>query len=261
MAHTVKELAKISGVTERTLRWYDKVNLLKPAYYGENGYRYYEEEQLLLLQQILYFRELDFSLDEIRGMITGNDFDKIKALNAHKKALKSSLERTKTLIKTVDKTLLHLRGKIIMEDKEIYQGFRNWSKEKGAESFFIGVCDDPDTVENEAEKIVLKNLRKHSNEGLHTSYWENLETEYKRIYENLARCVQDGLKPDDPTVQELVREHHAFADRFHKCTREVYEALADLYVQKEEYQLQLRPFHSDLPNFLSKAMKVFAGKI
>jgi len=258
MAYTVKELAKISGVTERTLRWYDKVNLLKPAYYGENGYRYYEEEQLLLLQQILYFRELDFSLDDIRGIITGNDFDKVKALNAHKKALKNSLDRTKTLIKTVDKTLLHLRGKIIMKDKDMYQGFQDWSKEKGAESFFIGVCDDPNALENEAEKLVLKNLRKHTNENRDKSYWEDLEKEYKKIYGNLARCVEDGLKPNDPRVQGLVREHHAFADRFHNCTREVYEALADLYIQKEEYLVQLRPFHSDLADFLSKAMKIFA---
>ncbi|MCB1068683.1 MAG: MerR family transcriptional regulator, partial [Simkania sp.] len=66
MSYTVKKLAELSGFTERALRWYDEIGLLKPAYYGNNGYRYYEEEQLLLLQQILFYRELGIPLDEIR---------------------------------------------------------------------------------------------------------------------------------------------------------------------------------------------------
>lgn len=69
MAYTVKELAQISGVSVRTLHWYDEVGLLKPAYHGSNGYRYYEEEQLLILQQILFFRGLGFELKQIEGSL------------------------------------------------------------------------------------------------------------------------------------------------------------------------------------------------
>ena len=69
MAYTVKELAQISGVSIRTLHWYDEVGLLNPAYHGSNGYRYYEEEQLLILQQILFFRELGFELKQIRKVL------------------------------------------------------------------------------------------------------------------------------------------------------------------------------------------------
>ncbi len=87
MAYTVKKLAKISEISIRTLRFYDEIGLLKPAYYGDNNYRYYEEEQLLMLQQILFDRELGFPLNDIQMIIISDDFNKIDALISHKKIL------------------------------------------------------------------------------------------------------------------------------------------------------------------------------
>src|SRR4026207_514156 len=101
MAYTVKKLAKISGVTVRTLHFYDEVGLLKPAYYGSNGYRFYEEEQLLILQQILFYRELGFDLKQIQKGLGRTDFDKIEALTSHRKVLEKDLVRTRKLIKTI----------------------------------------------------------------------------------------------------------------------------------------------------------------
>ena len=123
MPYTVNKLAKLSGVSTRTLRFYDEIGLLRPAYYGENNYRYYEEQQLLMLQQILFFRELGFPLTDIQQIISSNDFDKIEALNTHKSILQSTLEKTETLLKTIDKTISHIRGKLIMRDAEMYDGF------------------------------------------------------------------------------------------------------------------------------------------
>lgn len=87
MAYTVTKLAKISGVSVRTLHWYDRVGLLKPAYHGANGYRFYEEEQLLALQQILFFRELGFELKQIEKILKRSDFDRAKALSSHRQVL------------------------------------------------------------------------------------------------------------------------------------------------------------------------------
>jgi len=123
MAHTVKKLAKISGLSIRTLRFYDEIGLLKPAYYGDNNYRYYEEEQLLMLQQILFYRELRFPLNDIQRIISSDNFNKIDALISHKQVLVESLDRTRKLIKTIDQTILHLRGKITMRDEELFVGF------------------------------------------------------------------------------------------------------------------------------------------
>ena len=123
MAYTVNKLATISGISIRTLRYYDKIGLLKPAYYGDNNYRYYQEEQTLMLQQILFYREIGFSLNDIQRIIGSDDFNKIDALISHKQILVQSLDRTKKLIKTIDQTIAHLKGEITMRNEELFIGF------------------------------------------------------------------------------------------------------------------------------------------
>src|SRR5579862_2315636 len=93
MAYTVKKLAQLSGVSVRTLHFYDEVGLLKPAYYGSNGYRYYEEPQLLALQQILFFRELGLEIKQIQKTLGRGDFDKIAALSSHRRVLEQEVVR------------------------------------------------------------------------------------------------------------------------------------------------------------------------
>jgi DNA-binding transcriptional MerR regulator len=102
MIYTINELAKLSNVTTRTLRYYDQLGLLTPAQIGHNGYRYYNRENLLRLQQILFFRELDVPLKDIRNIIDRPDYDLVEALQKHRNALKQRAERVKTLIETID---------------------------------------------------------------------------------------------------------------------------------------------------------------
>src|ERR1700678_76261 len=107
MAYTVKQVAEISGVSVRTLHFYDETGLLKPARQGANGYRFYEEPQLLTLQQILFYRELGFELKQIKGILGRADFEKAAALQSHRKVLQENLARLRTLIETIDKTIEH----------------------------------------------------------------------------------------------------------------------------------------------------------
>src|SRR5947209_15262868 len=124
MAYTVKQVAAMSGVSVRTLHFYDETGLLKPAYVGANGYRFYEEPQLLTLQQILFYRELGFELKQIQRVLGRADFEKLAALRSHRKVLKKSLVRTRRLIETIDKTIEHLEGTKRMNSKEMFAGFR-----------------------------------------------------------------------------------------------------------------------------------------
>ena len=112
MRCTVNKLAKISGVSIRTLHWYDKIGLLKPAFYEANGYRYYEEDQLLQLQQILFFRELGFPLRDIQKMLTSNEFDQVKALREHKQILQGNIDRMGKLTDTIDNPLFQERCRL-----------------------------------------------------------------------------------------------------------------------------------------------------
>src|ERR1700733_3882123 len=149
MAYTVKKLSEISGVTVRTLHFYEEAGLLKPAYYGSNGYRYYEEKELLQLQQILFFKELGFSLKQIRKVLGRSDFDQLSALYSHRHTLSQERQKIGELLKTIDKTINHLKGQKKMKDKEIFDGF-NISlvkKAKGHEPY------------SAAEEIVGKSVR------------------------------------------------------------------------------------------------------
>ena len=86
-AYTVKQVAELSGVSIRALHHYDEIGLLKSAYVGTNGYRYYGRDELLRLQQILFHRELGFPLEEIRRVLSAVDFDRVAALRAHRARL------------------------------------------------------------------------------------------------------------------------------------------------------------------------------
>jgi DNA-binding transcriptional MerR regulator len=123
MAYTVKQVAAMSGVSVRTLHFYDETGLLKPAYVGANSYRFYEEAQLLILQQILFYRELGFELKQIQKILGRADFEKVAALQSHRKVLQKDFARTRTLIETIDKTIEHLKGTRKMKSKEMFAGF------------------------------------------------------------------------------------------------------------------------------------------
>src|SRR4051812_34326148 len=123
MAYTVKQVAAMSGVSVRTLHFYDETGLLKPAYVGANGYRFYEEAELLILQQILFYRELGFELKQIKRILGRRDFEKVAALQSHRKVLEKNFVRTRQLIETIDKTIQHLKGKKKMKTEEMFAGF------------------------------------------------------------------------------------------------------------------------------------------
>jgi DNA-binding transcriptional MerR regulator/quercetin dioxygenase-like cupin family protein len=123
MAYTVKQLAVMSGVTVRTLHFFDEMALLKPAYTKPNGYRIYEEPQLLMLQQILFYRELGFELKRIKEILGQRQFEKVAALKSHRQLLEMNVHRTRTLIETIDKTLGHLKGTKKMKSEELFEGF------------------------------------------------------------------------------------------------------------------------------------------
>jgi DNA-binding transcriptional MerR regulator len=123
MAYTVKQLAVMSGVTVRTLHFYDEMALLKPAYTKENGYRIYEEPQLLMLQQILFYRELGFELKRINEILSQRKFEKLAALKSHRQVLEKNVTRTRALIETIDKTISHLKGTKKMKSEELFMGF------------------------------------------------------------------------------------------------------------------------------------------
>lgn len=255
MAYTVKKLSELSGATVRSLHFYEEIGLLKPAYYGSNGYRYYEEKELLQLQQILFFKELGFTLKQIQKVLGKDDFDQLSALYSHKKSLNQEWEKIGLLLKTIDKTIKHLKGKKKMKDKEIFDGFNitQFTLAGGNESYFA------------AEQIVVKSVKNPTRniqdvENRGKSYYENITKTAHAIFKELVNCIEKELTQASDEVQRIIQKHHAFTEQNLDATQEVYEALAQLYQEHPDFRKQLEPFHPELSTFMGEAMKVFADR-
>jgi DNA-binding transcriptional MerR regulator len=247
MAYTVNKLANLSGVSVRTLHFYDEIGLLKPAYHGENNYRYYEEAQLLMLQQILFFRELGFQLSDIQRIIASPDFDKLKALESHRKILEKHLDQTKILIETVDKTIAHLRGKAKMKDEELYYGFDS-EKQKQYEKQLVKEGVVTQTWMDEYKEKINKWSQKDK---------DNFIKEAKAIYDELATAIENGLKPSSNEVQAIMKRHHAWVGW--NPTKEGYIGLSQRYLTPEFSKFYEKQ-HPDLLRFIVEAMKIFAER-
>jgi len=255
MAYTVKKLSELSGVTIRTLHFYEEIGLLKPAYHGSNGYRYYEEKELLQLQQILFFKELGFSLKQIQKVLGRDDFDQLSALYTHRKSLNREWEKIGLLLKTIDKTIKHLKGKKKMKDKEIFDGFNITlvKKAKGGESYFAA-----EEIVGKSVKNPTKNVQDVEKRG--KEFYENLTKTAHAIFKDLVHCIEKGLDPASDEVQRIIQKHHTLTEQTHAATQEVYTALAQMYQEHPEFRKQLDPFHPELATFMAKAMRVFADR-
>jgi DNA-binding transcriptional MerR regulator len=250
MAYTVKELAQISGVSVRTLHWYDEVGLLKPAYRGSNGYRYYEEEQLLILQQILFFRELGFELKQIRRVLGRSDFDKMVALSSHRQVLKKNLEQTRKLLKTIDKTIEHLKGTKKMKEKEMFSGF---SKEQQAEyeRQIIECFGDQGRAHVEESKQNAKKWSKVDE--------ENFKKEFVDICKELTRLLEQNCKISTKEVQSVIRRHYLWLKNFWTPTKESYAGHGQFIVDSDLRKVY-EAYHPRLPEFIAEAIQVLADK-
>lgn len=247
MAYTVNKLAKLSGVSVRTLHFYDEIGLLKPAYYGENNYRYYEEEQLLFLQQILLYRELGFSLSDIQKIVTSADFNKIDALISHKDVIMQNIGRNQQLLKTIDKTIAHLRGNLKMKEEELYYGFDSESQKQYESELMQDGIVAPELMDEYREKISKWTKQDKA----------NFIQEGKNINYELIYAIENNLDPSSDEVQGIVSRHHAWVGW--NPTKEKYIGLTQLY-QTPEFKEFYNKLHPKLLDFIVEAMKFFAEK-
>src|SRR3989339_1252338 len=198
MDYTVNQLATLAGVTIRALRFYDKIGLLKPSFIAENGYRYYQEKELLILQQILFFRELGFELKQIKEILGQSDFDQIKALASHKEVLRKNIKRMKTLLVTIDKTINYLKGKETMTEKELFYGLHNYSPE--FQAFHRDFMKSHPTMQKFYDDLYerTKHLKPENREAF--------KKEEAIFWKNLTKALDKKLSVDSQEVQKLIKQ-------------------------------------------------------
>ena len=244
-AYTVSRLAKLAGVSVRTLHHYDETGLLKPSFRSDSGYRQYQREDLLRLQQILFYRELDFSLNEIKEILDDPGYDQVQALVNHRQSIEQRIERLSDLLNTIDKTLTQYKeDSVVLTDEELYEGF---SKEQ-IDRYNKEVDEKygPGTVKASKERI----------EKLSKKKWKRVKKEGGAIALEMSELID--IPPESPEVQKLVKRHHAWIENFWTPDAESYKGLAIGYVENPEFRAFYDKYKTGLAEFLCAAMEYYA---
>jgi DNA-binding transcriptional MerR regulator len=252
---TVSEVAKLSGVSVRTLHHYDEVGLLKPACVGANGYRYYGKDELLRLQQILFHRELGFPLDEIARVLDAPGFDRVAALKAHRDRLQAQAARYGELIRTIDTTLAALEGEGEMDETGIYAGF-DFDPEKQAAREARLVARFGEGARPAIEKS-LELLSKTSKADLVAR-----KAEQDAIEDALVGALATGAPADSEAVQALMRRQHAWVGAWWGVmpSKASFAGLGRTYVEDPEFHARYEGVAPGLSEYLCEAMRVFAER-
>ena len=233
-------------MTTRTLRYYDEIGLLKPAGTGSNGYRYYDRENLLRLQQILFFRELDVPLDDILLIMSQPDFNLPGALENHRTALRNRASRLKKLIDTVDRTIATIKGEEKMKEKELFEGF------------------DETKYEEEVRQRWGHTPQYAESQKKWASYSKDQKQLIKEEGGRLAiRMVttDPNAKPDDPDVQNAIGEYHAYINKyFYTCDVGFIRNLSDMWVQDERFAINYERIREGGAAFVREAVHIFCDK-
>ncbi len=240
---TVKQLSKLAGITPRTLHHYDEIGLLKPSRVGDNGYRYYGEDAVLRLQQILFYRELDIPLDDIKKIMGRRDYDVMGALQSHKEALSKQAVRINRLIQTVDNTIIHLKGNTTMSDEKLFEGFSEEEQEKyalEAEQLY-----DPETVRESNRKWKAYSAAKK----------EVILAEGSAIYKDMIAVIPKGAKSAE--VQAIVERWRKHMDYFWTPNLEQLLGIANGYSDDPRFKANFDKMDPRLAEFMRDAVKVY----
>lgn len=251
MYYSVSELAKVSGVSVRALHYYDEIGLLKPCYINEAGYRFYNQKQLLLLQQILFYKELGFELKQIKTILTDPNFDVITSLKSQKQLLADKRAKTDQLINTLEKTITYLERQKIMQEQELFWGF---SKEKQA-------AYEKEMIEKYGPEIEEHINQSYKNMKNWTKAdWDQIKQEADNINRDLVVLLLNNVSVDDKQVQLVIARHYQWTCKFWQPNALSYAGLADLYTQHPDFKKLYDGYHKNLADYLAAGMKLFAQK-
>ena len=239
MKMQVKEFAEFTGVSVRTLHYYDEIGLLTPASVDrQSGYRYYDEASLLRMQQILFFRELDFSLKQIGEILSAPDYDKEQAMREQKRLLTLKKERLERLIAAIDSAA---KGETVMSAFENgkYDSYKAEVKEKWGNT---------DAYKEHAAKT-----KDYSREK-----WSGLAAGMDMILGEFGVCMKQGAHPGSQEVQLLVKQlQDHITENFYTCTKQILFGLGQMYVTDERFRQNIDRHADGTAQFIREAIEIY----
>ena len=241
MKMQINEFAKLTGVSVRTLHYYDEIGLLKPALVdAQNGYRFYDENSLLRMQEILFYRELDFPLKSILEILSSPDYDKQKALAEQRKLLELKKERLERIIDALDGAT---KGKVTMT------AFDNSDYETARKQY--GVEAKQRWGETDAYKEHEQKTANYSKDK-----WQDVNDGLMVIFARFAECMNNGNTADSNEAQALVKElQNYITENYYTCTNQILAGLGQMYVADERFKANINKNGDGTTEFVSKAIE------
>lgn len=242
----IREFAELTGVSVRTLHYYDEIGLLKPSAVDEqNGYRFYDEGSLMRMQEILFYRELDFPLKDIQTIISSPDYDKQNALKEQKRLLTLKKERLERLIAALDSAAKGEKLTMNVFDNSEFerqcQLYTKEAKEKWGKT---------DAYKESAEKT----------KGYSKDKWKEVNEGMNSLIAEFAECMKNGASPDDSESQTLVKKWQTFiTDNYYTCTKEILSGLGEMYVADERFRANIDKHGNGTAQFMCEAIGAYCG--
>lgn len=251
MEYTVNQLAKLSKVSTRTLRYYDEIHLLTPKRISSNDYRIYGAKEVDRLQQILFYRELSVPLEEIKEILDSPSFDRQAALEEHLNMLMAKKQQMELLITNVSQTLRAMKGEMVMNDQEKFQGFKETLVRKNEESYGKEI-----RIKYGDKEVDASN---HKMMGMTKEQFELQEQLSRQIAEGLKLVIQTG-NPSGEQAQKVCELHKQWLCMFWKdgmYTKEMHKNMGEMYVQDERFAAYYDEIEPGAAVFLRDALKVY----
>jgi DNA-binding transcriptional MerR regulator len=251
MEYTVNKLSKMSGVSARTLRYYDEIGLLKPVRVASSGYRIYGQDEVDMLQQILFYRELEFSLDDIKTLLTAPGFNRAKAFASHLTELQSKRERLDTLILNVTMSIAAMKGETTMSDIQKFEGFKQKLIDENEHKYGAEVRQKYGDKAVDESNAHLKGLTQEQYD------------EGERLRLATEETLKAALDTGDPTselAQKACDLHRQWLCVFYPAyNKEYHKSLGEMYVADERFKATYDNLAPGCAEFLRDAINVYCA--
>ncbi|SCZ01682.1 MerR family transcriptional regulator [Alkaliphilus peptidifermentans] len=251
MEYTVQKLGQMAGISTRTLRYYDEIDILKPARINSSGYRIYGANEVAMLQQILFYRELGLSLDKIKSIINEPSFDGAEALRDHREKLLEKRKQLNILISNVNKSIAESEGRFKMTDMERFEGFKQKMVDDNEKKYGAEVREKygNDIVDKSNNK--LKNMTQEEYD------------EVTKLSEEVIETLSEAFKTSDP-ASEIAQKAAALHKRWltyywTDYSKEAHAGLAQMYVDDERFKAYYDEKQAGTAEFLRDAIFIFTG--
>ncbi len=243
MSYSVGEVSKAAGVTVRTLHHYDEIGLLRPAGKSAAGYRQYDEADLERLQEVLFYRELGFGLEEIAGLVNLPTFNRAQILRRQRTLIERKIDRLQSMVKAIDRALQAREEGHTMNKEEMFEVFGSF---------------DPSEYEDEVRER-WGDTKAYAESSKRTARyskddWKQMRDEAGLINQRLADLCAAGTDPEAEESMEAAEQHRLHIDRwFYPCSHEMHAGLGDMYVLDPRFTRFWDDYQPGLATFVRDA--------